>query len=110
MALTHANSGEVVDVLPPAEGRDRSVTTTLIKTGRLEVIRLVLPAGKEIAEHRAPGEITVHCLEGSVEFRAHGRARVLRAGQLLYLDAGEPHAVSAAEDSTVLLSILLKTS
>jgi quercetin dioxygenase-like cupin family protein len=108
MALTHANSGEVVDVRPLGEGLKRSITTTLIKTDRLEVIRLVLPAGKVITEHRAPGEITVQCLEGAIEFRAHGRSEVLRAGQLLYLTAGEPHAVEAVEDASVLLSILLK--
>jgi quercetin dioxygenase-like cupin family protein len=35
---------------------------------------------------------------------------VLRAGQMLYLAAGEPHAVEAVEDASVLLSIRLKAS
>jgi quercetin dioxygenase-like cupin family protein len=82
MAIPHAASGEVVDVRPLGEGLRRAMTTTLVKTDRLEVLRLVLPAGKEIAEHRAPGEITVHCLEGLVEFHAHGGSGGLPPGPL----------------------------
>ena len=99
-----------IDVRPLGEGLKQSITTTLIKTDRLEVIRLVLPAGKAIAEHRAPGEITVQCLEGAIGFRAHGRSQVLRAGQLVYLDSGEPHSVEAVEDASFLLTIRLKGS
>src|SRR5690606_33496635 len=80
MAIHHADSGEIIDVRPLGEGLKQAITTTLVKTDRLEVIRLVLAAGKEIAEHRAPGEITVQCLEGAIEFQAHGRWQTLEAG------------------------------
>ena len=73
----------------------------------LEVIRLVIPAGKHIPEHRAPGEITVQCLEGRVAFKAGNVTRDLEAGQLLYLSSAEPHSLSGIEDSSVLLTILL---
>lgn len=108
MAIPHAASGEVIDIRPLAAGLRDAVTTTLVKTDQLEVIRLVLPAGKEIAEHRAPGEITVQGLEGTVEFQAHGQTRTLQAGQMLHLASREPHAVKAVEDSSILVTILLK--
>src|SRR5690242_7492076 len=105
MAIPHADSGEIVDIRPLGERLQQAVTTTLIKTDRLEVIRLVLFAGKEIAEHKAPGEITVQCLEGSVEFHCHGRSQELQAGHLLYLAAREPHALKAIADSSVLVTL-----
>ncbi len=107
MAVPHAKSGEVIDVRPLGSALPRATTTTLVKTEVLEVIRLVIPAGKHISEHRAPGEITVQCLEGRVSFKAGDETRDLEAGQLLYLSSGEPHSLSGIEDSSVLLTILL---
>jgi len=106
MSIQHAQSGEII-TLPLGAALASSKTTTLVKTADLEVIRLVLPAGKEISSHKAPGEITVQCLEGKVAFTAHGKSQELVAGQMLYLVASEPHALKAAEDSTVLVTILL---
>lgn len=105
MSIPHARSGELI-ALPLGAAWGGSKTTTLVKTSELELIRLVLPAGKEIPSHRAPGAITVQCLEGRVAFTACGATQELRAGELLYLDAGEPHAVKGVENSSVLVTLL----
>lgn len=107
MAIPHANPGEVIDVRPLGPALANSKAGALVKTETLEVVRLVLTAGKEITEHKAPGEITVQCLEGKVAFTALGTDRELTAGQMLYLGAGEPHALKCLEDASVLLTILL---
>ncbi|WP_152053299.1 cupin domain-containing protein [Tautonia marina] len=107
MALNHAKSGEVIDVRPLGSALADARTTTLVKADRLEVLRLVLPAGKAIAEHRAPGPITVHCLEGRVAFSALGEERELEAGRMLHLEAGEPHALRGIEDASLLVTIVL---
>ena len=73
----------------------------------MEVIRLVVPAGKEIEEHKAKGEIIVHCLEGRVAFTAFGKTQNIEAGKLLYLPTGEPHRVKGIENAALLLTILL---
>jgi quercetin dioxygenase-like cupin family protein len=73
----------------------------------MEVIRLIVPAGKEINEHRAKGEVIVHCLEGLVHLTAFGKAQPLRAGELMYLPTGEAHTVKGIENSSLLLTILL---
>ena len=106
MAIPHAQPGEVI---PLALGASLSTskTTTLVKTATLELIRLVLPAGKEIPSHTAPGEITVQCLEGRIAFTAAGQTQELVAGRLLYLAAGAPHALKGIDDSSVLVTILL---
>ena len=106
MAIPHLKSGEQLELVL-GKGLSGAKTTTLLKTDTIEVIRLVLPAGKEIPEHKAPGEITVQCLEGKVLFTAHGEQRELVAGKFLYLATGEPHALKALENSSLLVTVLL---
>jgi len=106
MSIQHAKSGEVIQ-LPLGAALGSSKTTTLAKTADLELIRLVLSAGKELPTHKAPGEITVQCLEGRIAFTAGGQTQELTAGQLLYLTAGEPHSLKGIEDSSLLVTILL---
>jgi quercetin dioxygenase-like cupin family protein len=96
MAIPHAAAGEPVK------------TTTLIKTNSLEVIRLVLPAGKALPTHQVAGEITVQCLEGRVAFTGGATTRELAAGDLLYLSGGEPHSLRGVSDATALVTILLR--
>lgn len=106
MSIHHAKSGEIIE-LPLGAALSDSKTETLVKTSTLELIRLVLPAGKDIPSHKAPGEITVQCLEGSVTFTTEAKTQELSAGQLLYLSAGEPHALKASQDSSLLVTLLL---
>ncbi len=107
MAIPHAKSAEIVDVHPLGATLATAMTRTLVKTKAIEVIRLVLPAGKEIPSHKAPNEITVQCLEGRVLFTTEGKSQELGPGQLLYLAAGEPHALMAVESSSLLVTLLL---
>lgn len=83
-------------------------TSALFKSKDLEVMRLVLRAGKSLPPHQVAGEITVHCLEGSLEVTAEGRSHLLSAGQLLYLEGGVRHAVTALEDASALVTVALK--
>lgn len=110
MAIPHAKPGDVIDVRPLANTLAESKTKTLIKTPHVEVIRMVLSAGKVISEHEAPGEIVVQCLEGAITFTTMGEPKNLRAGDMLYLAAGEPHALEAIEDSSFLLTIVARHS
>lgn len=107
MAIPHAKSAEVIDVRPLGAALAQARTTTLVKTKTLEIIRLVIPSGKDIPGHQAHGEITVQCLEGRVAFTVRNSRRDLEAGQLLYLSSEEPHALHGIEDASVLLTILL---
>ena len=108
MAIPLARPGELIDVGPLGSALADAKTRTLLKTDDMEVLRLVLQAGKTIAEHKAPGEITVHCLEGRVQFIAMDKTNELTTGKLLYLPAAEPHALHALEDSSLLVFILLR--
>ena len=101
MSIQRAASGKIIK-LPLGAVLGSSKTMTLAKTGDLELIRLVLPAGKKIPTHKAPNEITVQCLEGRVAFTADGKTQELTPGQLLYLDTSERHAVKGIANSSLL--------
>ena len=107
MAIPHAKPGEVVDVRPLGSALASAQTKTVVRAEQVEVIRLVVPAGKEIPEHKAKGEVVVHCLEGRVAFTASGKTQTLEAGHLLYLPNGEPHSVKGVENASLLVTVLL---
>ncbi|HLW68464.1 MAG TPA: cupin domain-containing protein [Gemmataceae bacterium] len=106
MAIPHAQPGEVVDIRPLGANLATTQTRTLVKGENIEVIRLIVPAGKDISEHRAKGELVVQCLEGHVDFTAMGKTQHLKAGELLYLPTGLPHTVKGIENASLLLTIL----
>jgi quercetin dioxygenase-like cupin family protein len=107
MSVSHAQPGEAIGVLPAAGSANESKSVTLIKTASLEVIRLVVPAGKQLAKHRVPGEITLECLMGSATLDTDQGKCELSAGKLTYLAGGQEHSLRASEDSVLLLTILL---
>ncbi|MEM5382742.1 cupin domain-containing protein [Paraburkholderia phymatum] len=107
MALSRAAAGELIDVRPLGEALPDSKSTTLMRSDHLEVVRLVLPMGKHIPEHRAPGEITVQCIEGAVQFGTSAGTQSMRAGDMLFLLAGEPHWLEALENASVLVTLYL---
>jgi quercetin dioxygenase-like cupin family protein len=100
MADSHTPSGEVVSVGPGGPAN----TATVVRAPTLKVVRLVVPAGKDIPEHAAPGDITVHCLAGAVDFTADGRTTRLTPGRLMYLAEGVRHALRGVEDAIVLVT------
>ena len=79
----------------------------VVKTGSFEAAELVLRAGDSIARHSVPGYAIVHCLAGSVTLETE-RPIQLGPGDWLYLDRGQEHSVRAAEDSSLLLTILFE--
>ncbi len=108
MAIPHAASGQVVDIHSGGSQLPSSKTYALFKATELEVMRLVLPAGKAFPPHSVAGEITVQCLEGSIEFSSQGTKQILQAGQLLYLSGGIEHGLVALEDASALVTLVLR--
>lgn len=107
MAQVHARSGQVVSVLPFGDRFNDVRTTAIIKADQLEVVRIVLLAGKGLPEHSAPGEITVQCIEGRIAFQTPEALHMLEAGDFVHLRRNEPHALSAIVDSSALLTLCI---
>jgi len=108
MATHHANPGEIVDLQTWAADLPKEHTKAIVKTDEMELIRIVLPAGKGIPNHNAPGPITIQCVSGKIAITAMDSTQELNYNQLIHLKPGEPHSLKAVEDSIVLLTIIFR--
>lgn len=101
-----AGPGEIVAPSPTGPSPESARTRTLLETGGLKIVRLVVPAGQEIPSPAGEGEVVAHCLDGQVAFAYLGQPRTLEAGKLVALPAREPCTFRGIEDSCLLLTIV----
>ena len=97
MATHHAKPGEIVDLQTWAADLPKEHTKAIVKTEEFELIRIVLPAGKGIPDHKVAGPITVLCVAGKISVTTMGATQVLNYNQLLHLMPGETHSLKAAQ-------------
>ena len=107
MALPHAQAFDRIDLRPLGDGLAAAITTSLIKTPSLQLMRIVLHDGDALPSHHVSGEITLQCIEGRAAVTTPGRRIELGAGDLLLLPGAEPHAVQALGDCSLLVTISL---
>lgn len=107
MALTHSRPFEVIDLRPLGGGLQQAVSTSLIKSDGLQLMRVVLRAGQGLPMHQVAGEITIHCIEGLASVDTPEHRCELPAGHGVLLPAAAPHAVNALQDSTLLVTVCL---
>lgn len=107
MALKHAQAFEAIDLHPLGDRLAGALSSSLIKSQQLQLMRVVLRAGERLPEHHVRGEITLQCLEGRIELHTPGRTVELSAGEVVLLPAGEPHALHALSDTSCLVTVSL---
>lgn len=110
MSQGHVESGETINLNTLKDGMSKDSTFALVKTDDMEVIRMVLPRGKDIERHSIEGEISVHCLKGDVLFQIGKKARKLSEDDWIYLRKNQPHALYAQTDAVLLLTILFTSN
>jgi quercetin dioxygenase-like cupin family protein len=108
MATPHAQPLDVINVAPLGEQLAGTASTSLIKTGRMQLLHMVLPAHKDVPEHHVDEECTVHCLEGTVEVVWPGGVRQLDAGRVVLLPAKMKHSLRARTDCALLVTLILR--
>lgn len=108
MAIHHASSGELFDLRPLGAPLDDTQSSMLLHDEQLKVMRLVLPAGKELPEYTVDGSITMYCLEGTIDVTAHSSCKTMRAGDFMYLKGKVLHALRTTEDTSVFVTIALQ--
>ena len=106
MALKHAEPMDVIDLNASGAPLGTHVSSSLLKSRQLQLMRVVLPAGRVLPEHHVPGEITIQCLSGKADVLASGRASQLVPGSLVMLSAAEPHGVRAHDDTVLLVTVV----
>lgn len=107
MARPHAQPLDVIDVGPLGDALPGAVSTSLIKTDRVQLLHLVLRAHEDQPEHHVDDECVIQCLEGVVEVAWAGGVRRLQAGNVVVLPSRQKHALRARTDCAVLVTLLL---
>lgn len=107
MALPHAQPLDIINVAPLGDKLEGAVSTSLIKTDRIQLLHLVLAAHQDMPQHRVDDECTIHCLEGEVEVVMGVGVRQLRPGNVIVLPARETHSLRARTACAVLVTLIL---
>jgi quercetin dioxygenase-like cupin family protein len=81
------------------------VSRTIFTGGSSRLVLFGFDAGQELTEHTSPHHALVQILSGRCEFTLAGKPRELKAGDLLYMPPGLPHAVKALERFSMLLTL-----
>jgi quercetin dioxygenase-like cupin family protein len=78
---------------------------TLFKKADFRMVLILMDKGAVLKEHHADGTISVHVLNGSIDFRTQGESRNLQPNSVLMLGASIRHEVEARDASAFLLTI-----
>jgi quercetin dioxygenase-like cupin family protein len=81
------------------------VSRTLSRTPLGRLVLFGFDAGQELTEHTSPHHAYVQILSGAAEWKLGSETQTLRAGDLLYMPPGLPHAVKALERFSMVLTL-----
>ncbi len=106
MALPHAEPLDVISVRALGDALHTTVSTSLLRSDRVQLLHLVLPQHQELPLHHVDDTCILHCLEGQVDVVMPGGMRRLGAAELLVLPPAQAHGLSARVDSAVLVTLI----
>ena len=82
------------------------VSKTLAQNPAVSITLFSFAQGEEISTHSSEGDAMVQVLEGEGLFTVDGTEHTVRAGQVLVMPAGKPHAVYAPRNFKMLLTVV----
>lgn len=82
------------------------VSSTIIEGETGSVTLFAFGRDQALSEHTAPFDALVYVIDGQAEVSISGRAQRLRAGEMLVMPAGKPHAVRAPEPFKMMLVMI----
>lgn len=91
----------------PHPARDGHRQAGLVHRGPLRMLLFTFESGGRLPEHRAPGQVVIHCLGGELAVEAGDTRHRLSGGEVLVLEPDVPHSVEALADSDMLLTVCL---
>lgn len=91
----------------PHAARDGHRQVGLVHRGPLRLVLFAFDAGGRLPEHKAPGQVVIQCLRGSITVDAAGTRHALGDRMMVVLESNVPHAVEAQEESEMLLTVCL---
>ncbi len=82
------------------------VSRTLLRAPNGRMVLFGFAAGQELTEHTSTQQAVIQILSGECEFSLSGKPHVMKAGDLLFMPPGLPHAVKATQQFSMLLTLL----
>jgi quercetin dioxygenase-like cupin family protein len=82
------------------------VSRTLINKKTGTVTLFAFDAGEGLSEHTAPFDALVYLLDGEAEVIISGKSHHLKAGEMILMPAGEPHALKAIQQFKMMLTMI----
>ena len=108
--LSATESGVCSLVEPGPNVAQGIVSRAVLTTPGLRLTLFHFAAGQELSEHTSKARALVQILSGVCHFTVGGGLHVLKAGDLLHLPPGAPHAVAAPEAFAMLLTQVTEPS
>jgi quercetin dioxygenase-like cupin family protein len=102
--LSSAESGTCSLLEPVQNVAHGIVSRAVLTTPGLRLTLFHFAAGQELAEHTSKARAIVQILSGTCRFSVGGKVHQLKAGDLLHMPPGAPHAVTAPEAFSMLLT------
>jgi len=106
---TPTNAVNIIDLETAVKDLDsdlgKNINAQLLhKTTGMQIMLIGLDAKAELKRHSASGPISLQIIKGSISFRTDDTSYDLTNGQLLSLEANEPHSVYAYERSIFIVT------
>ncbi len=98
----------VADEITAAPGQ--VVSKTLVQNSAVSITLFAFSKGEEISTHASDGDAMVMVLWGKGRFTIDGKEYFCAAGESIIMPAKKPHAVYAAEDFKMLLTVVFRES
>ena len=82
------------------------VSKTLAQNDAISITLFAFAKGEEIGSHKSDGDAMVTVLDGVGRFTVDGTEYLCKAGETLVMPEQKPHAVYAAEDFKMMLTVV----
>jgi len=100
--------GEMTGLLQRVRAnKSKRSSSVLVKSGPIHVQVIALDQGGELKENKVEGPFTIQCLLGRALISIQGHDQRLSTGDLLVVDAGVTHDITAEDASVLLVTIAL---
>jgi quercetin dioxygenase-like cupin family protein len=102
--IAHSQAVNLADLVAYQEGS--VVSRQLVKRDKGNVTLFAFDAGQGLTEHTSPFDALVQVLDGEAEITISGKPHRVRAGEIILMPAGEPHALRAPARFKMLLTMI----
>jgi quercetin dioxygenase-like cupin family protein len=104
--LIEADSAKVISLAAETQFTPNGIASrTLLRTDNSRLVLFGFEEGQELTEHTSTQHATVQILSGKCDFTVGTTTHQMKAGDLLYMPPGAPHAVKATSRFSMLLTL-----